>query len=111
MSAPPMGSVTPTPSRLEATKSSHSGAPPGSAGSVTSPARDASARAMLTPWRRRLWVQAGVSIQPSSLAIATSEPVKVMAPTNTEMAIEIRSTSSAPPSATAAPVAPPAPSP
>ena len=47
---------------------------------------------MFTPWRRELWVQAGVSSQPCSLAMATIEPLKVIAPTNTEIAIDTSST-------------------
>ena len=39
-----------------------------------------------------LWVQLGVSIQPCNLPIATIEPLKVIAPTNTEITIEICST-------------------
>ena len=55
-------------------------------------ARQATARPMFTTWRRELWVQPGVSIQPWSLPMATIEPLKVIAPTNTEITIEICST-------------------
>ena len=50
----------------------------------------------MTTWRKELWVQAGVLSQPCSLAIATIEPLKVIAPTNTEMAIDTKATMSAP---------------
>ncbi len=92
-----MGRVTPMPSRVDPPTSSQRGRPPGSPGSNSAATRHSTARAMLTPWRRRLWVQPGVSSQPWSLAIATIEPLKVMAPTNTETAIDTRATMSASP--------------
>ena len=95
MSAPPIGRVTPMPSRVLASTRPHRGQPAGSAGRARPAARQATARLMLRPWRRELWVQSGVSSQPCSLAIATIEPLKVIAPTNTEITIEMRATRSA----------------
>ena len=97
MSAPPMGRVTPMPSRVEAATNNHSGPAAGPASGAaaamnTPPTREARARVMFTAWRTELWVQPGVPIQPCSLPMATIEPLKVIAPTNTEITIEMRST-------------------
>ena len=55
--------------------------------------RDSAARPMLRAWRSLLCIQAGVSSQPCSLPMATIEPLKVIAPTNTETTMEMASTS------------------
>ena len=47
---------------------------------------------MLMAWRSLLCIQAGVSSQPCSLPMATTEPLKVIAPTNTDTTIEMAST-------------------
>ena len=93
MSAPPIGSVTPIPSRPEATTSSQRPVLESALRSIsTAPTRDATASAMFTAWRALLCIQAGVDSQPCSLAMATIEPVKVIAPTNTETTIDTTAT-------------------
>ena len=86
------------PSRPEPITSNHRPwAPSPDAINLTAATRDSTARAIFTAWRSRLCIQAGVDNQPWSLAMATIEPVKVIAPTNTDTTIDTTATRSEPP--------------